>query len=136
MFQVYFGDDLRAQEHDVGAGLDHIRNEVLVILLKLERVLVKVFGVLDVWRIMRVPRPRVPETNFFQMLCALEFNKDNDWINLILTKFLHCADVDVKEAVLVVGNDVPDRSVCGALKMTATSFEIDKNIIGNALNTN
>jgi len=70
------------------------------------------------------------------MLCALEFNKDNDWINLILTKFLHCADVDVKEAVLVVGNDVPDRSVCGALKMTATSFEIDKNIIGNALNTN
>ena len=69
------------------------------------------------------------------MLCALELDKDNNWINLILTQFLHCTDVDVNEAVLVVGNDIPDRSVCGALKMTATSFEIDKNIISNALKT-
>ena len=135
MFQVYFGDDLGAQEHDVGAGLDHIRNEVLIILLQLERVLMEVLGVLDVRRIMGISRPRVPETDFFQMLCALELDKDNNWINLILTQFLHCADVDVNEAVLVVGNDIPDRSVCGALKMTASSFEIDKNIISNALKT-
>ena len=69
------------------------------------------------------------------MFCTLELYQDNDGINLILTKFFHRADVDVNEAVLVVGNDVPDRSVCCALEVTAPSFEIDKNIVSNALET-
>ena len=67
------------------------------------------------------------------MFCALELYKDNDWINLILTKFFHRADVDINKAMLVVGNNVSDRSVCCALKVTAPSFKIDKDIMGNSL---
>ena len=69
------------------------------------------------------------------MFCALKLDKDNDWINLIMTEFFHSADVDINKAVLVVGNDVSDRSVCCALEVTAPSFEIDKDIIGNSLKT-
>ena len=54
LFSVYFGDDLSAEEHDVGAGLDHVRDEMLVILLQLERVLVKILSVLDVGGILGV----------------------------------------------------------------------------------
>ena len=54
MFSIYFGDDLGAEEHDVGAGLDHVRDEMLVILLQLERVLVEIFGVLDVGGILGI----------------------------------------------------------------------------------
>ena len=54
MFEVYFGDDLSAEKHDVGAGLDHVRDEMLVILLELERVLVEVLGVLDVGGILGI----------------------------------------------------------------------------------
>lgn len=54
LFKVYFGDDLSAEEHDVGAGLNHVRDEMLVILLELERVLVQVLGVLDVGGILGI----------------------------------------------------------------------------------
>ena len=54
MFSIYFGDDLGAEEHDVGAGLDHVRDEMLVILLQLERVLVEILGVLDVGGILGI----------------------------------------------------------------------------------
>ena len=55
-----------------------------VILAQLNGVFVEVLGVLHVWGVLRIARPRVPETHLLQMLRTLELYKDNDGVNLIL----------------------------------------------------
>ena len=88
-----------------------------------------VLGIFCIGLVLLIPITRVPKINLLQLLDTPEFDQQNDWVDLILLKFPDSVDVDVQEAVLVVGDYVLDRSQSSALKMTSTALEINENIV-------
>ena len=88
-----------------------------------------VLGIFCIGLVLLIPITRVPKINLLQLLDTPEFDEQNDWVDLILLKFPNCVDVDVQEAVLVVGDYVLDRSQSSALKMASTAFKINENIV-------
>ena len=91
------GGDLGAHEHEVGARVDDVGDEVAVLGLDLLRVLEDVLGVL-------LPHAavHVVHLHLLQLLEGLELDQQHDRVDLVLVQPLHVLQVDGEHAVLVL----------------------------------